>query len=170
VKTTIENVVHVSPSVFWERLFFDDAYNEGLYRALSFRSYEVLNLTRLPDGRIERSLRAEPPINGPELLKRGLRGRIYYTEQGTYDPARSEWTFVNQSSVAAGTTKVRGLIRVQPHPEGLRHVVELEVNVSALGLGSLVERAIEKNTRESYRVATSYTNEFARTLGLSSAP
>jgi hypothetical protein len=38
--------------------------------------------------------------------------------------------------------------------------------VSALGLGTLVERAIEKNTRESYRTTTRYTNQFAEAHGL----
>lgn len=162
--------MHVPPASFWEHLFFDAAYNEGLYRELGFRSYEVLSLTRLSDGRVQRTLRAEPPVQGPELLKRSLRGRIYYTEEGTYDPAHGKWEFINHSSVAAGTTKVSGAIRVEPHPQGLRHIVELTIDVMALGLGTLVERAIEKNTRESYRIATAYTNDFARTRGLCSAP
>jgi hypothetical protein len=169
VKATIENVVHVEPRVFWEHLFFDPEFNQGLYRELGFQSYEVLSLTRMPDGRMQRSLRAEPPLRGPELLQRHLRGRIYYTEEGTYDPLRGVWEFVNHSSVAAGTTKVSGAIRAEAHPAGMRHVVELALSVSALGLGSLVERTIEKNTRESYRVATQYTNEYARARGLAHA-
>jgi hypothetical protein len=166
VKATIESVFRVRPDVFWDRLFFDDEYNAGLYRELAFESYEVLALKRHEDGRIERSLRAEPPLSGPELLRRQLRGRIYYVEEGTYDPARGAWSFVNHTSVAAGTTQVSGIIHARPHAEGMLHVVELDVRVSALGLGSLVERAIEKSTRESYRVTTAYTNAFAARHGL----
>jgi len=167
VKATIESVFRVSPDVFWQRLFFDADYNAGLYRELGFESYEVLSLKRHDDGRIERSLRAEPPLSGPDLLKRQLRGRIYYVEEGTYDPARGVWEFVNRTSVAAGSTHIAGVITVTPHAEGMAHVVELDVRVSALGLGSLVERAIEKNTRESYRTTTRYTNEYAAQHGLS---
>jgi len=166
VKATIESVFRVRPDVFWDRLFFDAEYNAGLYRALAFESYEVLSLVRHDDGRIERKLRAEPPLSGPELLKRQLRGRIYYVEEGSYDPTRGVWTFVNRTSVAAGTTQVSGVIEAKPHADGMLHVVELDVRVSALGLGSLVERAIEKSTRESYRVTTAYTNTFAERHGL----
>ena len=166
MKATIESIFRVSPEVFWQRLFFDAEYNAGLYRELGFESYEVLKLERHADGRVERSLKAEPPLSGPELLKRQLRGRIYYTEEGVYDPALGLWQFVNHSSVKAGSTQVSGTIRVEPHPEGLRHLVELVVSVSALGLGAMIERAIEKNTRESYRVNTAYTERFARARGL----
>lgn len=167
VKSRIENVFHVRPELFWTRLFFATDYNEGLYRELRFETYEVLSLETLPDGRIKRVLRAAPPLNAPGLLRRKLSERVFYTEEGTYEPARGVWEFVNHSSVAAGSTEVAGSIRVEPHAEGLKHIVELDVNVSALGLGSLIERAIEKNTRESYRVATAYTNDFARQHGLS---
>lgn len=158
---TIESIFHVAPDVFWSRLFFDAEYNAGLYRQLRFESYEVLALETLADGRIKRSLRAEPPLSGPEMVRKALRGRIYYVEEGTYDPAQGAWTFVNHSSVKAGDTQVSGVIRTLPHPEGMRHVVELEVRVSALGLGSLIERQIEKGTRESYLVTTAYTNAYA---------
>ena len=167
MQTTIENVVRVRLDVFWQQLFFDAEYNDGLYRELGFPRYEVLSLERKPSGVVHRVLRAEPPISGPALLQKRLQGRIYYTEEGHYDPARGVWEFVNQTSVAAGTTKVSGSIVAEPHPEGLRHLVMLDVRVSALGLGGLVERAIEKSTRESYRVATAYTNAFAAARGLS---
>lgn len=170
MKATIESVFRVRPEVFWQHLFFDAEYNAGLYRELQFESYEVLEQTAHADGRITRSLRAEPPLSGPDLLKRQLRGRIYYIEDGTYDPASGAWVFENRTSVAAGTTHVSGVIRALPHDEGMLHVVELEIRVSALGLGSLVERAIEKNTRESYRVNTLYTNAFAARHGLLAVP
>ena len=162
---TIENVLAVRPDVFWQ-LFFDPAYNEGLYRELRFDSYEVLALDRAADGTIRRKLRAVPPLSGPEILKRQLRGMVYYIEEGTYDPVRDVWEFENHTSVKAGTTRVTGSIRLEPIPEGTRQIVALDVRVSALGLGSLVERQIEKGTRESYRVASAYANAYAASHGL----
>ena len=52
---------------------------------------------------------------------------------------RGVWEFANHTSIAAGTTKVSGTIVAEPHPEGLKHVVALDVRVSALGLGGMVE-------------------------------
>ncbi|MET0341994.1 MAG: DUF2505 family protein [Polyangiales bacterium] len=165
MQTTIENLLRVRPETFW-RLFFDTAYNDGLYQELGFQGYEVLALEREPDGSVRRSLRAAPPLSGPAMLQRALKGVVYYTEEGRYDASRDVWEFVNRTSVAAGTTRVSGSIRVAPHPEGVTHIVVLDVEVSALGLGGMIERAIEKSTRESYRVATAYTNAFAARSGL----
>jgi hypothetical protein len=167
VQATIESIFHVAPDVFWDRLFFDPEYNAGLYRQLGFESYQVLEQQRLPDGRVQRSLRAEPPLSGPEILRQALRGRIYYTEVGTFDPHKGTWEFRNESSVKAGNTQVSGVIRALPHELGMRHLVELDIQVSALGLGSMIERAIERSTRESYVATTAYTNAYAAERGLS---
>ena len=166
---TIENVLRVRPDVFWQ-LFFDTAYNEGLYRELRFDSYEVLELERRDDGYVRRKLRAVPPLSGPDFLKKQLRGLVYYVEEGHYDPALDLWTFENHTSLKAGTTQVTGTIRLAPHPEGTLQRVDLDVRVSALGLGGIVERQIEKGTRESYRVAAAYANRYAAEHGLLVAP
>jgi hypothetical protein len=126
----------------------------------------VLTLETLPDGRVRRVLRAEPPIKAPDVVRRRLEGRVYYTEEGTFDPSRKVWEFENESSVASDSSQVSGTIRAEPHPEGMLHVVELDIRVKAFGFGSMVERVIEKNTRESYRVTTAFTHEFAAQRGL----
>jgi hypothetical protein len=76
------------------------------------------------------------------------------------------WEFANESSVKAGDTRVAGVIRALPHARGMRHLVELDISVSALGLGSMIERQIEKSTRESYLLTTTYTNAYAAEHGL----
>jgi hypothetical protein len=169
VKVTIENVLRVRPEIFWTRLFFALDYNEGLYRELRFESYELLELEQLDHGRIRRVLRAAPPLSGPQLLRQRLKEHVFYTEEGVYDPARGLWEFENRSSVSLGRTHITGSIRAEPHSEGLRHIVDLDLRVSAFGLGSTIERAIEKSTRESYRVTTAYTNAFAAQRGLSAS-
>jgi hypothetical protein len=167
MRTRIENVFHVTPEVFWRQLFFDAEFNQALYAELGFEVYEIKKLETLPDGKVRRLLRAEPPINAPSLIKDRLKGRVFYHEEGTYDPARGVWEFVNESSVASDSTRVSGTIRAEKHPEGMLHVVELDIVVKAFGLGSMIERMIEKNTRDSYRVTTAFVNAYARERGLS---
>lgn len=166
MRATFENALHVTPEVFFERLFFDADYNAGLYEKLGFQSYEVTELTELPDGNIRRSLRAEPPIHAPGLVQRRLSGKVYYTESGVFDRREQAWTFETVPSVASSQAQIRGRITLRPHAEGCIHVCELEVNVRAFGLGSMIERSIEQNTRDSYRINTDYTNAFARERGL----
>lgn len=163
MRASIENIFAVSPAAFWNELFFDADYNAGLYRELGFASYQVLEQQSRDDGSIRRLLRAEPPINAPGFIKKRLEGRIFYTEEGTYFPARGEWTFASGVNLAADYSKVSGTIRAEPHAQGMKHVVELDIEVHAFGLGAVIERLIEKNTRESYKTVTRFTNAFAHT-------
>jgi hypothetical protein len=165
MQVRIINIFHVSPQLFWERLFFDAEYNRGLYRALGFPQCDVQRQETQPDGKVRRVLRAVPPIHAPEPIRRRLEGRLYYLEDGTYDPKTGRWEFVNRPSVAADSTSISGVICAEPDPAGMRHVLELSVRVSAFGLGALIERVIENNTRASYRVTADYTNTFVQRPG-----
>jgi len=165
VKSTIVNHLRVSPATFWDKLFFDDAYNRGLHEVLRFASYEVTSLARLPGGVIRRVLRAEPPLDVPDFLKRRLQGRIYYVEDGSFDPATGTWTFRNVPSVAPDQIYIGGTIRVAPHAEGAEHVCELTARVSGFGFGSIVAKLLEQNTRASYQITVDYTNRYAAERG-----
>jgi Protein of unknown function (DUF2505) len=158
----IITVFQVSPELFWQRLFFDREYNRGLYRALGFVQYDVEHLETSADGRIRRVLKAVPPIKAPEIVRRKLEGRLYYREDGTYDPRSGLWTFQIVPSLAAESAKISGVIRTEPDAAGMHHVCDLSARVSAFGLGGLIERAIEKNTRDSYRLTAQYTSDFVK--------
>ena len=160
MEVRITNVFRVSPQMFWERLFFDAEYNRGLYQALGFSLCEVKRLETDENGCVRRVLRAVPPIKAPDIIRKKLEGRLYYLEDGRYDPRTGLWQFHNEPSIAAESTKIGGVIRAEPDGAGMRHVVDLSVQVSAFGLGGLIERIIEKNTRDSYRMTAQYTNAF----------
>lgn len=165
----IVNLLRVPPDLYWGRLFFDPDYLRGLYVALSFPSCEVLQQSVDDVGRTRRVLRAVPPFAAPEFIRKKLAGRLYYTEDGTYDPRSGRWTFATQVSVASDKVEIRGVIHTEPIPTGLRHVLDLSAKVNAFGLGSLFERLIESNTRESYALMAGFTDRFARERGLSAS-
>jgi len=166
VRATFTNRLFVTPETFFNELFFDDAYNAGLYAQLGFRHYEVTELERTPEGTVRRTVRAEPPVNAPSIVQRRLEGRVFYMESGEYDPRTGQWVFETRPSIAANHTQIRGTIHLERHPEGAIHSCDLEVQVKAFGLGAMIERSIEQNTRESYKLNTEYTNAYARQHGL----
>lgn len=167
MKARIETPIPVSPETFWSQLFFDHEYNRGLYEVLGFLSAEVLTEERLPSGNIRRVTRLEPPIAGaPGVLKQKLAARFSYLDDGEFDPTRQVWTFRNESSVAKDSTHIGGTIHVEPHSQGALLVVQVEIKVSAFGLGGLAERVIEKNARESYKTTARYLHGFAAQRGL----
>jgi hypothetical protein len=166
MRARIENVFHVTPATFWEVLFFDEEYNNRLYAELGFDAVEVKGIERLPDGRVRRSIRCEPPVRAPDLLKKRIQNKLAYEEEGTYDPRGPRWDFKTLSNVAPESTKISGAITAEPHTHGMLHVVELDITISVFGLGGMIEKVLEKNIRESYRVTTRFTNAFAVEKGL----
>ena len=162
----IENVFHFPEATFWDVLFFDHEYNARLHRELGFQTYEVRALEELPDGKVRRALRCEPPLKVPAMLKKRIQSRVFYEEEGVYDRNAKRWEFSSTSTVMPESAKIGGVITTQPHPEGTLHIVELEVHITALGLGGMIERIIEKNVRESYAVTTRFTNAYAAEKGL----
>jgi hypothetical protein len=160
MEVRIVNLLRVSPETFWQRLFFDRDYNTGLYQALGFAHCDVESLETSAEGRVRRVIKAVPPLKAPELVRRKLEGRLYYREDGTYDPRTGLWTFKIVPSVGSESTKISGVIRAEPEAAGMRQIVELSTHVSAFGVGGVIERVIEKNTRESYRLTAQYTNDY----------
>lgn len=166
MEARIVNTLHVSPAAYWERIFFDADYVRGLYVELAFPVLEVQHLSVAPDGTTRRVLRAVPPFSAPEFIRKKLEGRLYYIEDGTYDPRTGRWSFSTQVSVASDKVEIRGVIHTEPSAQGLRHVLDLSAKVAAFGVGPLFERLIEKNTRDSYAQMAAFTNRFASQRGM----
>lgn len=166
MQTQIVNLMRVTPRTYWERLFFDPEYLHSLYAKLAFPLFEVQRLDVSEDGKKRRVLRAVPPLKAPDFIRKKLEGRLYYIEDGCYDPTSGVWTFSTQVSVASDKVEIRGRIHTEPVATGMRHVLDLQAKVVAFGLGPLFERLIESNTRDSYAVMAAFTDAFALQKGL----
>ncbi|HEX6242246.1 MAG TPA: DUF2505 domain-containing protein [Polyangiales bacterium] len=165
MEVQIVNTIRVTPPTYWGQLFFDPDYLRGLYVALAFPLCEVQQQSVDTEGRTRRVLRAVPPFSAPDFIRKKLEGRLFYTEDGTYDPRTGRWSFSTAVSVASDKVDIRGVIHTEPVAHGLRHVLDLTAKVSAFGVGPLFERLIEKNTRDSYAVMADFTNRFALERG-----
>lgn len=166
MESEVRNVLHVAPDVFWARLFFDAGYTEKLYEALEFDRYEVLSERREDNGDVKRVVRGFPPLNAPGIIKRRLGAKLHYDEDGTFDAGRGVWSFRTVPSVVPDQVHIGGEIQLEPHPQGCTHVVRMRTKVTAWGLGPLVERIIDRNTRSSYATFTQFTNAYAAEHGL----
>ena len=67
---------------------------------------------------------------------------------------------------SADSIYVGGRIYVQPHPQGAEHICELEACVSVFGIGSMVEKILDKNTRDSFGVTARFVARWAEQHGL----
>ena len=108
----IENVFHFPEATFWDVLFFDHEYNARLHRELGFQTYEVRALEELPDGKVRRALRCEPPLKVPAMLKKRIQSRVFYEEEGVYDRNAKRWEFSSTSTVMPESASSSELTRL----------------------------------------------------------
>lgn len=167
MKFTVRHVFDTSVDNYWNEIFFDQDYNARLYReALGFKGFDLLELTGEKGGRRTRRMRTEPASDAPAVVKKLIGDSLTYTESGTYDPATGIWTYDIVTSKLADKIRIGGRLWAEPKGTKCERVAEINIEVKILGVGGVVEKFIEKTTRESYERATKFTNEFIREKGL----
>ena len=164
-----KNVFNTDVDTFWNKVFFDDAYNRGLYlEGLGFTSYTPLELTDLGEGKMRRRFRTEPKSDAPAVVKKLVGDSFAYEETGTLDPKTRIWTYPVGLSTMADKVKIGGKYWLEKKGDKqLERVCEVEITVSIFGVGGVVESFIEGTTRDSYVKATAFTNKYLAANGLS---
>lgn len=169
MKFTVRNVFDTTVDNYWNELFFDPEYNSRLYlEGLGFKAFDLLELTGEKGGKRTRKMRTEPASDAPAVVRKLIGDSLTYTETGTWDPATKVWTYRIETSKLSDKVRIGGKLWAEPRGTKMERIAEIEIEVKILGVGGVVEKFIEKTTRESYERATKFTNDFIREKGLAS--
>jgi len=166
MKYIIKHTFETSPEQFWGRVFFDSDYNRELYCNHLDADYEELEIVRKQDGSVRRSIRVQPRMALPAILKRFFGNKVAYTETGEYDAASGHFVATVQPTVAADKLVTRLDVWTEQRSERrLERFIEVENHVHILGVGGMIESTLAKQTREANEVIAAFTAEWiARTL------
>lgn len=142
-----------SVDAFWAS-FLDSAFVVRAFTAIGFVSYEIIELREEP-ARLLRRADARPAIDAPAVVQKVLGPRFGYVEEGQFERATKTWIWSARPSTLADRSRMEGRLLVEPlsqgaRPEGCRTTFEATIEVKMLGLGGLVESAIEKSIRTSW--------------------
>ncbi len=169
MKFTVRHIFNTEVDTYWNKVFFDQEYNERLYKkeGLDFKDFQVLELTGEPGGVRTRKMLTEPKSDAPAVVRKLIGDSLSYTETGRFDPVKKEWTYNIVTSKLSDKVKIGGKLWVEPKGEHkIERVADIEIEVKIFGVGGAVEKFIEKTTRESYELATNFTNKFIAEKGL----
>lgn len=166
LRFTIRHIIETDPDSFWE-MYFDEAYNEALYRgALKYSIYEVLSLSREPDGSVARRTNNGPPIELPAAIKK-VGTFSSFIEDGRYDAKARRWTSDLSPGAMADRAKTHAEVWLEPRGDKrCERFVEIDIKVKIFGVGKLVEKFVEQQTRRLYDDAARFTNEWIADRGL----
>jgi hypothetical protein len=164
----IEHIYNCSADTFWDKIFFDDAYNEELFKkALEFPGYEVTE-QKDTDSAIARSINVVPklgPMPGP--VKKLIGDGLGYREEGNFDKKSRRYTIKITPNKMADKIKIEGVLYAEPAGEGkINRVFEAKVEVKIFGVGGMVEKQIIGDMETSYAKGAEFTNKFIAEKGL----
>jgi hypothetical protein len=162
VRYTIKHTFNTDVDTFWNKIYADPAYHEKLFKErLKFPVYKVLAYEPKEDGSFYRRIECEPPMEIPSIAKKFFGDSIGYYEAGTFDPKTRKFHSEVQPKAGADKVQMKVVFWVEPRGEKqCERIVDIDSNVKIFGIGKVIEGLIEKNTRESYDVAASFTNKW----------
>ena len=168
MRYTIRHTFNTDADTFWGKIFFDPDYNETLFlKHLGFSSYKLLELDTQPDGSVTRRVECSPKVEIPAAVKKVIGDSASYVETGRFDPKTRRFSVEVQPRVAADRIKTKVAMWVEPRGhKKIERVVEVDSTVKVFGVGAIVEKLIEQQTRASYDSAAAFTNRWIAEKGL----
>jgi hypothetical protein len=156
----------VTPARFLE-IYLSEDFNNQVAPISGLKTRKLVDEKSNADGTRERRVRMEPAVTLPGPIQKvvdGLAGGsgavISYDEVSIVDTAKGEVRF-RIDSRANDRAKFEGTIRIIPDGDGVRRVIDGVIEVKApLGLGGLIERFIESETKKGYEKIAAFMQRY----------
>ncbi|MCS6915842.1 MAG: DUF2505 domain-containing protein [Myxococcales bacterium] len=150
----------IDPAGFWE-IFFNEEYNQELYRQLNIRSRTVVE--QQDDGVcIRRIQRVEPSVPIPAWAASVIKSTAY-TEHNLFYRDRSVMDVRIEPAVMAERFHLSGVFAVTPLPEGrCRREFRGELRIAVPLLGPRIEKLMVEQIREAYETAARLTHQWVK--------
>jgi len=161
VKLKTEHLLDVAADEFFDKVFYNDEFNDSLFEQLDFKERSVLSQDDRGDT-IVRSVRQVPERELPKaILKVMGAARLEYTENTTYHKDSGVVDIDIVSSIKPDKVKISGKLWVEPAGDGqCKRMFELDVNVKIFGVGGVLEKQIVDETRQSYDKSAELTQQY----------
>ena len=164
----IEHRFNCTVDTYWNKLFFDDEYNRGLFlETLHFEEYEVLSLEDT-ESEIRRVIRAIPKVGDvPGPLKKLLKNGAGYTERGVYEKGRGRYVVNVTPNSLPDKLTIKGVTKTEALEGGhCMRIYDATVIANIFGVGGMLEKRLLDDISKSYEKAAQFTNRWVAERGL----
>jgi len=144
---------------FWE-MFFDDAYNEALYKQVGLKERRFLELTDTPTHK-HWVMRVIPERDLPGFLKKLVNGDFGYEETATLDKAANQITCKIRPTLLSERITIESTYTLEPiGPDRVRRIYAGTVDVALPLVGGKIEEFILRDVEASYTTTAAFSNEW----------
>ena len=157
---TLEHEIACGVERFW-KLFFDaDFTRDMIVDGLGFARCDVGPTEDHGETRT-RPMQVVPKLDLPAAVAKVLGPKLGYSEAGTYHVAKERWNYKLRMSVLSERIGLSGDVWVKPiDEERCIRVSEHTVQIKIFGIGSMAERAAEKNMRDGWGKSAKWMNDW----------
>ena len=158
-KFTLSHEIRCDEARFWET-FFDDAFNEQLFREALRFDYKLLEHADR-EREIVRRYATTPKLELPGPVAKLVGPNLRVEEQGRYDKAQRVWTWRMIPSVLADKFRSEGRMHIEPiGNDRVRRVAEMSAEAKIFAIGGLVESTAEKAMRDAWNKTAVFHNQW----------
>mgnify|MGYP002652667698 CR=1 FL=1 len=159
MKFTVRTRINCSVERFWE-LYASDANTRTGALASGAVAVDIVERNGEFPQAFSRTIRMEHPVDAPGPVRKLLGETQTITDAGVYDPDARTWSYSVTPATLASKISIAGVIRAADNGDGtVDKVNELDVSVKIFGVGALVEKSIEAQTRKSEEAYAKALNE-----------
>ncbi|MET0386481.1 MAG: DUF2505 family protein [Polyangiales bacterium] len=152
MKVVIEMLTKRVDYARFRQVYFSEAFNQELVTAVNLKERTVREHTQLPDGRERLRTYIAPKVDLPSFIAKLVEGfEIGYEEVTVFDPA-TRHADVAVHTAGGDRLHVAAQTQFSEEGDGIRTRIDLEVRVKLLGIGSMIERFMVKETVARYQV------------------
>jgi hypothetical protein len=153
----MKHEMDMSAEKFWELFFNNDLQKEIFVKVLGFPKWELLDF-KDGDKDIVRVTKAQPKMDVPGPVAKLIGDGFGYTEKGTFDKGSKVYKFVITPSQMPEKIKNEGSVRCEPKGDKCTRVVDITMEAKIFGVGGMIEKAFEKQTREGWEESAKFPN------------
>jgi len=163
-----EHVFECDEDTFWEKCFFEEDYNRGLFlESLKFPQWKQV-IDENSETTIRRTVDVQPPVGDvPGAIKKILGDRFGYREHGTFDKKTRRYHVEVTPTTGADKSTIRADLWVEKIGEKkIRRCAKVSVEVRIMIVGKLIEERVVNDMTLSYSKAAEFTNTWVKKKGL----
>lgn len=163
-----DDIFDCSIDTYWDKIFFDDAFNHRLFRDTLQFSEWTATVTEDNDAVLKRTVVVQPPVGEvPAAVKKVLGDNFGYKEHGTFDRKTKRYHVDIETNMAKEKTRVHGDIWLEPAGEGkCRRLGKFQVEVKIMMVGGIIEDRIINDMKRDFGRGADFTNQWIRERGL----
>lgn len=162
----IEHRFDCSVDTFWDRIFFDEAFNRAMYLGhLQFQDWRIIE-QRETDAEIIRVVSVIPKVGDlPGAIKSLIGDTLSYTERGTYSKHhRRHHVNVIPSALADKISVTGDTWAEELGPNRCNRIFAGQVSAKIFGVGGIIEKRIIADLQLSYNAGAVFTADYLKRL------